>query len=253
MSFSDDILRAYADGALDAATGEVVAQALRQDPALEARFRQLQAQRSNAVAGFGPGEGGSQRQPAARSAKVVQLHAARAARAAPPPAAPQLAPQLAGAGPRGWSWSAWSGLAATLVLGLLAGAGISHALQREGLALIDGEGAIMTARGALAHALTQQLSGTPEADAPVRIGTTFLSKEGAYCRSFRLANGGGLACRGGTGWNITLYARMDSTGNEYLTPGNGMPRAVQDAVTLRSADTLDPLAERAARDRGWKR
>ncbi|ATQ75358.1 hypothetical protein CR152_13155 [Massilia violaceinigra] len=254
MSFSDDILRAYADGALDAATREVVAQALRQDPALEARFRQLQAQRSNAFAGFAPGEGGSQRQPAAaRSAKVVQLHAARAVRAAPPPAAPQLTGQPAGAGPRDWSWSAWSGLAATLVLGLLAGAGISSALQREGLALIDGEGSIMTARGALAHALTQQLSGTPEADAPVRIGTSFLSKEGAYCRSFRLANGGGLACRGGTGWNITLYARMDSTGNEYLTPGNGMPRAVQDAVTLRSADTLDPIAERAARDRGWKR
>ncbi|MDM5178199.1 hypothetical protein PO883_13455 [Massilia sp. DJPM01] len=248
MSFSDDILRAYADGALGDATRQALEQALHQDPVLAARLRQLQAQRSNAFAGFGQGEGAPRCPPAApRSAKVVHLHAVRAARAVPLPAA------LVEESPRDWSWSVWSGLAATLVLGLLAGAGISIALQREGLALIDGDGAAMTARGALAQALTQQLSGTPEADAPVRIDTSFLSKEGAYCRSFRLANGGGLACRSGAGWQIALYARMEGASDEYRTPGAGMPRAVQDGVTLRSADPLDPIAERAARDRGWKR
>ncbi|MCE3605196.1 hypothetical protein LXA47_16465 [Massilia sp. P8910] len=255
MSFSDDILMAYADGALGDATRQAVEQALRQDPVLAAHLRLLLSQRGNAFAGFGQGEGAAQRQPAPpRSAKVVHLHAVRAARAAAP-AAPAAQPdaQSASGAQRDWSWSAWSGLATTLVLGLLAGAAIGMALQRDGLALIDGDGAAMTARGALAQALTGQLSGTPEADAPVRIDMSFLSKEGAYCRSFRLANGGGLACRSGAGWHVALYARMDGAVDEYRSPGSGMPRAVQDAATLRNADTLDPIAERAARDRGWKR
>lgn len=251
MSFSDEILKAYADGALGDATREAVEAAVRQDPLLAARVRQLQAQRSNAFAGFGPGsaDGAAQRQAQApRSAKVVHLHAVRTPRVTAAPAAPaEDAPQI-------WSWPAWAKLGAMLSAAVLAGAGLGYAVQPVPLALADGDGAAMMARGALALALTQQLSDTAALDAPVRIAQTFLSKEGSYCRSFRVANGGGLACRvDGGAWQIDLFASMDGAPGEYRSPGKGMPQAVQAAVNRRGDEALDPIAERAARDRGWKR
>ncbi|HEX8615042.1 MAG TPA: hypothetical protein VF800_27480 [Telluria sp.] len=253
MSFSDEILKAYADGALGDATRQAVEAALRQDPLLAARVRQLQAQRSNAFAGFGPGsaDGTAQRQPQApRSAKVVHLHAVRAARVAAVPAPQPAADDT----PQVWSWPAWAKLGGMLLAGVLAGAGLGYAVQPVPLALAEGDGAAMMARGELARALTQQLSGAPGPDAPVRIDQSFLSKEGAYCRSFRLANGGGLACRAeGGAWQLDLFAGMDGTPSEYLTPGRGMPQAVLGAIERRADEPLDALAERAARDRGWHR
>lgn len=243
MSFSDDTLRAYLDGALDDSTRQALELAMRQDPALAGRVRLQQAQRGNLFAGGGE-SGPARAQAAPRSAKVVQLNAVRALRAgAVPPAAG-----------RRWSWPEWSALAGALVAGLLAGAGIVEALRRDGLATVDGEGGVMTARGALATALNRQLAGGAPSDAPVRIGLSFVARDGAYCRSFRLANGGGLACRGGAAWNVVLFARMDGASNEYHAAGEGMPAAVRDAVARRSVGgALDPAAEKAARDKGWKR
>lgn len=261
MSFSDEILKAYADGALGDATRQAVETALRQDPLLAARVRQLQAQRSNAFAGFGQGgaDGAAQRQPQApRSAKVVHLHAVRSARVAPVPA-PAPAPAHAPAAqaddtPQVWSWPAWAKLGGMLSIAVLAGAGLGYAVQPVPLALADGDGAALMARGALALALTQQLSETAAPDAPVRIAQSFLSREGAYCRSFRVANGGGLACRAdGGAWRIDLFAGMEGAPGEYRSPGKGMPQAVQAAVNRRGDEALDPIAERAARDRGWQR
>lgn len=271
MRFSDEILKSYADGVLGEATRQAVEAALRQDPLLAARVRQMQAQRSNAVAGFGQGGGGdtAQRQAAApRSAKVVQLHAARAARV---PAAPALKqrqqqqqqqqhqqhPQTADDAPQVWAWPAWAKLGGMLSVAVLAGAGLGYAVQPVPLVLADGDGAAMMARGALALALAQQLSGTPAPDAPVRIAQSFLSKDGSYCRSFRVANGGGLACRvEGGAWQLDTFASMDGPADEYRSPGKGMPQAVQGVIARRgeqALEPLDPLAERAARDRGWKR
>lgn len=265
MRFSDEILKSYTDGVLGEATRQAVETALRQDPLLAARVRQMQAQRSNAFAGFGQGGGGdtAQRQAAPRSAKVVQLHAVRAARV---PAAPakqqqqqqlQRQPQLADEAPQVWAWPAWAKLGAMLSVAVLAGAGLGYALQPVPLALADGDGAAMMARGALALALAQQLSGMPAPDAPVRIAQSFLSKDGSYCRSFRVANGGGLACRvEGGAWQIDTFASMDGPAGEYRSPGKGMPQAVQGIIARRgeqALEPLDPLAERAARDRGWKR
>lgn len=258
MSFSDEILKAYADGALGDATRQAVEAAVRQDPLLAARVRQLQAQRSNAFAGFGQGgaEGAAQRQAAPpRSAKVVHLHAVRSPRVAA--AAP------ADDTPHTWTWPAWARLGGMLSVAVLAGAGLGYAVQPVPLALADGDGAAMMARGALALALTRQLSGAGGdpahadrgyADMPVRIDQSFLSRDGAYCRSFRLANGGGLACRAeGGAWQIALFAAMDGPAAEYRSPGKGMPSAVLAAVNRRADEQLDPIAERAARDRGWTR
>lgn len=251
MSFSDEILIAYADGALGEDTRQAVEAALREDPLLAARVRLLLTQHSNGFAGFGPGgaDGAAQRQPQSpRSAKVVHLHAVRNARVASV-AAPSVEEV-----PPIWSWPAWAKLGAMLSAAVLAGAGLGYAIQPVPLVLGDGDGAALMARGALAQALTQQLSGTPAADAPVRIGASFLTKEGGYCRSFRIANGGGLACRiDGGGWQLDVFASMDSAHGEYRTPGEGMPQALTSAIARRADEPLDPIAERAARDRGWKR
>jgi hypothetical protein len=249
MRFSDEILKAYADGALGDATREAVDAAVRKDPLLAARVRQLQAQRSNAFAGFGQGaaDGGAQRQPAPRSAKVVQLHAVRAARVA------VAAPQADDSAPI-WSWPAWAKLGGMLSAAVLAGAALGYAVQPVPLVLADGDAAAMMARGALALALAQQLSGGLAPDAPVRIERSFLSKDGTYCRSFRIANGGGLACHLDSGaWQLDAFASMDGAPGEYRSPGKGMPQAVQALIERRADEELDALAERAARERGWRR
>ena len=184
MSFSDETLMAYADGELDDITKHEVELAMRLDPTLAARVRQHQALRANVFNAFAPtlDEAVPQRlQAAARTGKVVHLNSVRAARA---PAAPPAPPVTRRKPPR-WSWPEWGALAATLVVGVLAGvAGHQSLSGYQELVAIDSDGGTLMARGELDASLTQQLASAALPHAPVRIGTSFVSKDGVYCRSF---------------------------------------------------------------------
>ncbi len=252
MSFSDETLMAFADGELDDITKHEVELAMRLDPQLAARVRQHQRLRSNVFNAFAPTQDQAvpqRAQGAARSGKVVHLNTARAARNVPLPAPPPPSRQRRG------EWSRWSALAGTLVFGMLAGA---LAMQRLGaadtLVAVEADGGSVTARGNLADMLSQQAGQGAPADAAVRIGTSFLSREGVYCRSFTLPNTGGLACREGGAWRIAVLAAIDGGGSEYRQAGSVMPGAVLDAVAARiSGKALDATAERMARQQGWQR
>src|SRR5437879_218338 len=63
----------------------------------------------------------------------------------------------------------------------------------------------LAARGALAQALNERLSGEPAADG-VRIGLSFVAQQGHYCRSFVLQSPStaGLACHADGGWRLEL-------------------------------------------------
>jgi hypothetical protein len=58
---------------------------------------------------------------------------------------------------------------------------------------------MLVAQGRLAIALSQQLGGAAPSDGEVRVGLSFLSNEGSYCRSFTLVGMAqdlvGIACR----------------------------------------------------------
>ena len=250
MSISDETLMAFADGELDEATRRMVELAVRQDPVLAEKVRRHKALRMsvfNAFASTLDEEVPQRLHAAARSGKVVHLDSVRQLRTPPPPPAP--------AKPH-WSWTEWGALAATLVVGVLAGTVGSKALNGdEQMAGFDNSAGVLTAQGKLAQALSQQLASTAAADPNVKVGISFVSKEGSYCRSFMLPATAGLACRNGAEWRIPVLTNgpMGAT-TEYRQAGSALPAAVLEAIDERIVgQALDANAERAAQKQGWKR
>jgi anti-sigma factor RsiW len=251
MSISDETLMAFADGELDDATRRQVEQAVRQDPALAEKVRQHQALRSNVFNAFAStlNEEVPQRlHAAARSAKVVHLDSVRQLRT--PPLAPPQARQ------RRWSWPEWGAMAATLVVGVLAGTIAAQGMGGDvPLAGFDNGAGVLTAQGRLARALSEQLASAAATDPNVKVGLSFVSKEGTYCRSFMLPTTAGLACRDGSAWRIPVLTNgAMGTAGEYRQAGSALPAAVLEAIDDRIVgQALDANAERAALKQGWKR
>ncbi len=245
MKFSDETLMAYADGELDPAARSAVERAIRSDPTLAAKVRQHTAMRSNVFAAFAPIA--SEPVPprlagATRTGKVIQLNTARM---------PRVEPSQE---PRRWSWAEWGGIAAALMVGVLAGGAGVIGLQDQPQLVASASGSLQ-AQGGLADALSTQLAGGRDAAAPVTIGVSFEAKDGGYCRSFLMGATAGLACRQGEQWKVPVMAQAAAGPNgEYRQAASAMPPLVLDAIDTRiSGQTLDAKAEEAARERGWKR
>ena len=150
----------------------------------------------------------------------------------------------------------WGSLAATLVVGVLAGTIGARSLGGdEQLAGFDNNAGVLTAHGKLAQALSTQLASAAAVDPNVKVGISFVSKEGTYCRSFMLPATAGLACRNGSEWRIPVLTNgaMGPAG-EYRQAGSALPAAVLEAIDDRIVgQALDASAERAALKQGWKR
>jgi anti-sigma factor RsiW len=261
MSFSDETLMAYADGELDLATRRAVERACSTDLALARRVAQYKTRRSNVFAGFGPADDG-QRLRQARQATIVSLDAVRARREAT-----QLAARKA-TRERRWSWPEWTALGGVLVVGVLAGTfGLSYFQAEEPrVELIASHGGTLTAEGRLVAALEQQLSAPPgaagvatnaaaRAAGAVRIGMSFVSIDGSYCRSFASGSGtfeiGGLACKTGQEWRLPLVMQNPRPAQ---AAADDIAPPVKAAIELRMAgEPLDGKAEQEAMQRGWQR
>lgn len=247
MRFTDETLMAYADGELDATTRHAVELAMRADPVVAARVKQHIALRNEVFRAFA-GTLDEQVPPrlrsVAQSAKVVQLDSVRAAK--------KNVVEV----PRRWSWPEWGAIAATLVVGVLAGSLGLNSLRGETelASAVGGDGALV-ARGALDTALSRQLAGAPPARSSVKIGVSFVSRDGQYCRSFALGSAAGLACRSGGEWKIPVLAETGAQGEgAYRQAGSAMPAAVLEAIDARAVGaSLDAKAEQAAAQRGWTR
>jgi hypothetical protein len=233
MTYSDDTLMAYADGELDPAERTAIEQAMRTDPAIAAavdRHRALRADVAAAFAGILDEPVPARLQPPA-PAPVHSLDAAREKRAER----------------RRWSWPEWGALAATLVVGVLAGK-----MVPGGGPAIAGNGNQVVARGDLASALDRQVGG--KGDGTVKVGVSFAARDGAYCRGFVMGTSAGLACREGNQWRIPVLAEGErEAAGGYRQAGSALPPAVLDAIDARIADKpLDAAGEEAARSRGWQ-
>ena len=246
MKFSDDLLIAYINGELAEPARAAVERASGAEPVLAARVAQHRARHSRVIGVSANGHDGSsqpQRHVPTGGAKVVHLDALRPGPGRAVPHPPQA---------RTWNRNHWAAVAGALATGILAGAlgwrslGVDPGL----VTLVDSEGALV-ARGKLLNALSEQLATPGPSDTGVRIGVTFIAKDGAYCRSFVVDTTAGLACRSGGRWTIPVLAEGQA-GAAYLD-GSVLPQAVLDAIEQRSGGaTLDPVAERAAQQRGWK-
>ena len=246
MKFSDELLIAFVNGELAEPARAAVERAIRADPAVAARVAQHRARRSRVygvVAGGRDSGGHAHAQGCQGSAKVVQLDTIRAARLGPLTPPPPPAPQ--------WTRRHWGAIAAALLVGALAGAGGWHVMQDEAeLASLSGAGGALVAQGNLAAALTGQLA-SPGPSGRVRIGISFLARNGAYCRSFVMDTTAGLACREGGQWKIPVLAQGPA-GAAWMD-GTVLPPAVLDAIDQRIEGTpLSSAAERAAQARGWR-
>lgn len=248
MNYDDDTLMAYADGELDPVQRAAIAQAMQDDPAVAAAVARHQVLRRDVFSAFAgtldePVPERLQPPPAAR---VHDLAAARAAR------------EVAGlqeleSRRKRLAWPQWGALAASLAIGVLAGSLGSGWFGGSGeLALARGSAGALTADGHLAQALDRQLAQDP-GTGQVRVGLSFVSQSGAYCRTFQLGGTSGLACREGGHWRIPVLADSPAQAGDYRQASAQLPPAVLEAVDARIAgSTLDAAAERVARERGWE-
>ena len=251
MSFSDDILMAYADGQLDQATRRAVELAMQRDAALAQRVAQYQSARQRM--------GGPR-----RGATVVQLAAVRATRAAT-----QQAARKARKGWR-WSWLEWGALALVLVLGVAAGKFWLADWQPDpqSQASVAWRDGALQAQGRLALALEQAPGGAAGVyGGSVRILSSFVAADGGYCRSFSATGSvqdmAGLACKSGGGWKLAVLmqqpraaaqAQGGAPGAAQRQAAAELPAAVQAVVEQRNSGILlDAAAEQDAMQKAWQR
>jgi len=252
MTFSDDVLMAYADGELDLRTRAQVEDAMAVDPEIARRIAAHQALRNALRSGFD---------------KVLdepipeRLIAAARANARTPsedrvvvPLQPRRARTRTFAH---WAWPQWGAIAASFVLGAL----VWHfgtdwyssgpITQREGQLL---------ASGALDKALSGQLASEQASQAPVQIGVSFRSKNGSYCRTFQVrehANLAGLACRDQGKWRLEALAQSEAAPagahSDFRPAGSALPPAIVQAVDQAiDGEPLDAAAEAHARTNQWR-
>lgn len=245
MTFSDETLMAYADDELDPGTRAAVEAAMASDPEIARRVARHSALRKRIHSAFdrildepvpprllAPVRGGPADPP---GGEVVPLRRRQA---------------------RQRTWPQWTALAASLIVGVIVG-GLAM-LRARAPAVIAMTGGQAVAAGALARALSDQLAGSPGTASSVRIGVSFRSKSGEFCRTFvlrRPAALAGLACRTADGWQLGVLARASSPGGgsgDYRQAASAMPPALVAAVEERIAgQPLDARAEAAARARHW--
>lgn len=246
MTFPDEVLMAYADDELDARTRAAVEAAMASDPEIARRIARHKALRSRLHSAFNR----VLDEPVpARLLQVVRNDPAG-------PRKSNVVPLRLRRTPR-WSWPQWSAIAASLVIGVIAGRLVLVSSRAPG-PIVMRSGRVL-ASGALADALSDRLvSDQTPADA-VRIGVSFRSKSGEYCRTFAVAAPAalaGLACRAADAWQVRVLARVESPGGgsgAYRQAGSSMPPSVVAAVgNLIAGEPLDAQAEAAARRQHWR-
>jgi len=157
---------------------------------------------------------------------------------------------------RDWRWPEWGAIAASLLVGVLAGRMVDGDAAAP---LASAPSGALVARGALAGALSTQLASRVTADAPVRVGISFVARSGPYCRTFVMTHPNqlaGLACREGDQWAIQLVtpAGRDEAIGGYRAAGSALPPALLHAIDERIAGApLDAAAEADAARRGWQK
>jgi hypothetical protein len=234
MKFSQETLMAYADGELDAQTRRAIEAEMAADPQVAREIERQRAMRADVGAAF---------------AGVLDEHIPdRLLRAAKKS---QAAPQQ-----RRWSWPEWTSIAASLVIGVVAGRAIVQSpATKHDIVATASDGHII-AGGQLAQALSEQLSSGEGSG--VDIGLTFRSKAGEYCRTFGTRVGMdvvGFACRDAEAWRIDMLSTTQPTqsGGDYRMATTQLPAPIVQAIADRmQGEALDADQEAIARQRRWR-
>jgi len=245
MNFSTETLMAYADGELDADERAAVEAAMAEDPevaaAVAAQIDERDALQAKLHGAFNDAltETIPPRLVAAAQAgaNVVDLASARATQTDRS---------------RSWSLAQWGAIAASVLLGVIAGR-VAFDRKPE---LIMAEQGRMTAQGVLDAALSQQVGGTIDRETGIKVGVSYREKSGDYCRTFTVSKEhvlAGLACHRDAQWTIDALTRANanSTG-AYRMAGVEVPALILGIVeNTISGEPLDAEQEAEARNKGW--
>ena len=236
MKIPDDLLSAFVNGELDGAERQRIEQAIAHDRRIAqrvARHRALRGKLDSAIDAVLRQPAHALREPARKlnvgSAQIIDLARVRAERA------------RAGR-PRRTPRSARAAMVAALTVGLAAGALLAH--LTTGAALTQYENGRLSARGALARALNEQIIGQLPAGARIRVVSTYRMKNGNYCRTFTVASAQslmGLACRIRDQWQL-----------QSLLSGTVAPALELQLSKNASGPALSSAAEAQLRARDWQ-
>ena len=234
MKFSPEILMPYADGELDGETRRAIEAEMAVNPQVAREVERQRAMRADVGAAFA---GVLDEQIPDRL-----LHAAKKS-----PVTSQ---------PRRWSWPEWTSIAASLVIGVVAGRAILQSPGANDGIIATGVDGRIVASGQLAQALSEQLSS--EYGSGVDIGLTFRSKSGEYCRTFGTRVGMdvvGFACRDAEAWRIDMLSttKPPESGGDYRMASTQLPAPIVQAIADRmQGEALDADQEAIARRRRWR-
>jgi hypothetical protein len=241
---SEETLMAYVDGELDVAARAQVEGAIAADPEVARRVARHQALRGRLRASFDQ-----------VLAEPVPAQLASLVRTRANDSKPGQILQFPGRQVPRRAWLQFSSLAASFVLGALLWQFASRRYAPEPISASHGE---FVASGALARALTGQLSAQQIPSDAVQLGVSFRSRQGDYCRTFRLHGSlasAGLACQENDAWKVQVLVHDASevpTG-QYRQAASSLPPAVLRAIDdMMAGEPLDAAAEAQARAGGWR-
>ena len=245
MNPPDETLMAYVDGELDPVERTEIDAIVAADPAVAARVAALRTQRERLARAFAPvlNEPVPQRlTDAARGkhspATPIDLAAARERREKPRTPA---------------RLTQWGALAASVLVGVLIGRGLSP--PSKGDPLIARSGDSLVARGVLDVALSEQPSGQDRAG--VAAGFSYRTQDGEYCRTFATTGDdplAGIACRSSDDWVVEAVSSEGvSAGGGYRMASTTLPADLRQRIEADiEGDPLDAAAEATAIAHRWR-
>ena len=232
MIFDRETIAAYVDGELDLIAMKRIEKAIADNTELAELFHQEQALRAQLSGHFAPvlNEPLPNQLAALLSTNVASLDDHRAVKS------------------HRWyqpSIMQWSAVAASLIVGVMIG---GTAFNRD-VGYVSDNGGQIVASGDLADALDTQLASTQGSNPAIRIGTSFATKDGGYCRTFESAPVDGIACTSVDGWTLKQTFAGDGA-SEYRQASAGA--LAEAAEAMMSDDPLDAAAEADAKKNGWR-
>lgn len=236
MNISPEMIAAFADGELEGADKAQVEAAIAVDPALASEVERHRRLKAVLAARYAPVV--TEEVPAHLVAllqtcephpdkvgKIVSFAAARRKRGLPPVV-------------RRWVPIAGPAIAASLVLALW---------QPWQPSLPDGY-----AGEELASMLDNRLVSSQSADAEPRVLLSFVAEGDKFCRAWRGATDGGIACRDESGWKIEQSIAVSETpSTEYRQAGSEV-EILAAAQQMAVGDALDAQGEKRASATGWR-
>lgn len=230
----DEEFFAWLDGELHGQAAERVSARVAASPELSARAVQHRKLAAGLQAAFDPVMNDAIAPPTFKSAEVIDFGARVSGRERR----------------RGWlAAPQWAAIAASLVVGVLAGQFIDRDDDASPIAI---EGGHLVAASELEKALETKLASAPDAG-HARIGLTFRNAGGRICRSFIDAAASGLACREGDHWQLKgLFPSAEGQAGDYRMAAGNDPRLASLIGETMAGEPFDAAQEKSALDAGWR-